>query len=77
MQEGFNTRSTNSRRVSINARARVGFIANNENDCVTPDSYVGIGTKFVAFTNSAGNLAYYSPDNGNINTRTIAYIMVR
>jgi hypothetical protein len=29
---------------ALHARARIGVIANQENDCVTPDSFVGVGT---------------------------------
>ena len=73
-QEGFNTYGTDK-----NARARLGFIANQENDCDSPDSYLGFGTLiYGGITNSAGNFAHANDaDNGSLNIKAIGYIMVR
>ncbi|XP_062500112.1 uncharacterized skeletal organic matrix protein 5-like [Corticium candelabrum] len=70
-REGFNTRPTHSRYISNHAGARLGFLANNENDCYTPDSFLGFGTQYQHIRNSAGNY------NGHVNTKAIAYIMAR
>jgi hypothetical protein len=75
MQEGFNAKG------SYYARARIGLITNQENDCESPDSFIGFGTSYISAgaRNSAGNFArsYTSPDNGYINTKTVSYIMAR
>lgn len=33
---------------SFSARARIGFLGNNENDCASPDSWIGFGAGFVS-----------------------------
>ncbi|CAB4029450.1 Hypothetical predicted protein, partial [Paramuricea clavata] len=81
-QQGFNTQVG-----SLLTRVRLGFVANQENDCKTPDSYVGLGAggsyrkQWCGFphtsANVAGNLARCNADNGNKNVRAMAYILVR
>ena len=63
-QEGFNT-----------IRVRLGLTANQENDCQTPDSYIGFGFRKY----SAGNYAdgRYHADHGGVNIKAIGYIMAR
>ena len=67
------------------AKVRVGIIANEQNNCDSPDSFVGLGTggldryscaRFTK-TNAAGNVAQCHPDNGNWNARAMGYILVR
>eukprot|EP00795_Rhopilema_esculentum_P014025 gene14025-4999_t len=38
-RQGFNNVITGS----VDARVRIGILGNNENDCITPDSAIGIG----------------------------------
>jgi hypothetical protein len=84
-QEGFNIYVD-----SYYTSVRLGLEANNENDCETPDSYVGLGSEGglnypnshcssdpITSANAAGNLAQCSPDNGTKNARAMAYILVR
>ena len=53
---------------------RLGLLANQENDCGSPDSFIGLGGP----NNAAGNYAWCcSPDNGYKNTKTMGYILVR
>ncbi|XP_062500458.1 mannose-binding protein C-like [Corticium candelabrum] len=58
-REGFNTRSTyNYRSHYIHyARARLGLLASNSNNCNSPDSFLGFGTEnsHKSIRNSAGN----------------------
>ena len=78
LQEGFNARSYHSYYGSRVARTRLGFIANNENDCDTQDSFVGFGTRYAFVANSAGNHASASRnDNGILDIKVIGYIMAR
>ncbi|XP_062500230.1 uncharacterized skeletal organic matrix protein 5-like [Corticium candelabrum] len=70
-REGFNTRGTHSSYSSNHAGARLGFLVNNENNCNSPDSFLGFGTEYRSSRNSAGNY------NGRVNTKKIAYIMAR
>ncbi|XP_062500506.1 uncharacterized skeletal organic matrix protein 5-like [Corticium candelabrum] len=78
-REGFNVRSYNSYFGSNGARARLGFIANEQNDCESPDSFVGLGTSrtHTSVRNSAGNFACCIPDNGPANIKAVGYIMAR
>ena len=70
-KEGFNVYNELS-------RVRLGLIANNENDCETPGSFIGLGAHRSWDTNAAGNAATrLSPDNGEKNLKAMGYILVR
>ncbi|XP_028416363.1 uncharacterized protein LOC114540368 [Dendronephthya gigantea] len=66
-------------------KVRLGIIANQENDCNSPDSFLGLGAnERVTFCslrepsrNAAGNAATCSSDNGNKNIKAMGYILVR
>ncbi|CAB3994196.1 Hypothetical predicted protein [Paramuricea clavata] len=86
IREGFNI-YVNSQR---HTRVRMGVMANQENDCNTPDSFVGLGgggglnyqlwgwcRPSHTSANAAGNLAQCNADKGNKNARAMAYILVR
>jgi hypothetical protein len=66
--------------------ARIGIIGNQENDCNTPDSYLGLGglAKYKRLycgmpktSNTCGNSAYCSPPGGNKEIPAMGYIFVR
>ena len=58
------------------ARARLGLIANEQNDCGSPDSFIGLGGTW--YENAGGNAApCCSPDNGEKNLKAMGYILVR
>lgn len=64
------------------ARVRIGIIGNNEADCLTPDSRLGIGGAdmaqcMFATPETAGNSACYLPDNGEIEQAAFGYVFVR
>ena len=60
------------------AKVRLGIIANNENDCKTHDTFVGLGAyDRGGVFNAAGNYACCSPDNGEKNLKVMGYILVR
>ena len=69
-QEGFNV--YNGR-----PRVRLGLIANNQNDCNSPDSFIGLGAHWNWGGNAAGNIGTHFPDNGNKNLKVMGYILVR
>ncbi len=62
-------------------RVRIGIISNQEGDCDTPDSFIGVG----GYSNvcgadpaiSAGNVATCSPDSGDRATPAFAFVWVR
>ena len=60
------------------ARVRIGIIANQENDCNSPDSRIGIGGAGHYCgqdnSNSVGNTAKCSPDNGDKNIKSFGYV---
>ncbi|XP_015772622.1 PREDICTED: fibrillin-1-like isoform X11 [Acropora digitifera] len=71
--EGFNVVGTSS-----HSKARIGIIANNENDCLTCDSRIGYGTGgFHDDSNTCGNEARVSPDNGDKHIKAMGYILVQ
>ncbi len=75
-REGFNNA------VAGYVRVRLGMISNQENDCGSPDSRIGLGGQDNACLpssagNAAGNSASCSPENGDRDTRVFAYLFVR
>ena len=73
-REGFNVYHVD------HARVRLGIFSNQENDCTTPDSFIGLGGGYprTHVTNPAGNGAICClPDNGVKNLRGMGYILVR
>ena len=73
-KEGFNVVSGDSR----GSEARIGIIANNENDCLTCDSRIGYGTGgYPDDSNTCGNEARVSPDNGDKHIKAMGYILVQ
>ena len=74
-KEGFNVQSEEYFGVS---RARIGIISNQEDDCITCDSRIGFGTGgHPDFSNSCGNEATHSPDNGDKHIKAMGYILVQ
>ena len=58
--------------------ARIGITVNNENDCSNCDSRLGFGTGgYQDNTNTCGNVARFSPDNGEKYIKTMGYILVQ
>ncbi|XP_067028480.1 uncharacterized skeletal organic matrix protein 5-like [Acropora muricata] len=73
-KEGFNVVGGDSR----NPKARIGFTANQENDCLTCDSRIGFGTGGAHDdSNTCGNEATYFPDNGDKHIKAMGYILVQ
>ena len=70
-KEGFNVVSDNRGFY----RARIGIIANQQNDCSTCNSIIGFGTAGYFF--SCGNRAKHQPDNGDKNIQAMGYILVQ
>ena len=72
-KEGFNVVHTSSQ-----SKARIGIIANNENDCLTCDSRIGYGTGgYPDDLNTCGNEAKHGPDNGDKQIKAMGYILVQ
>ena len=60
------------------SKARIGIIGNNEKDCKTCNSRIGFGTGGNPDkTNSCGNEAKWSPDNGDKHIKAMGYILVQ
>ena len=73
-KEGFNA-VCSSKDLS---KARIGFLGNNENDCITCDSRIGFGTGGRHDdNNTCGNEAKYKADNGNKHIKVMGYILVQ
>jgi len=63
-QEGFNTLT-----------CRVGITTNQENDCGSPDSWLGFGCPIAVVGNFASG--QWSPDNGGKDTKAFGYVFAR
>ena len=73
-KEGFNALGT----ASHHSKARIGYIAIQENDCGSCDSRIGFGTGgHPDNSNTCGNAAAVSPDNGDRNIKAMGYILVQ
>ena len=72
--EGFNARGTS---MSF-SKARIGYVSNQENDCHSCDSRIGFGTGGnFDDSNTCGNEATHSPDNGDKHIKAMGYILVQ
>lgn len=61
-------------------RVRLGIISNEQADCLTPDSRIGVGSGGVVCTTptlSAGNSSCYGGDNGDVELPAFAWVFVR
>ena len=73
-KEGFNAVGTDS----SFSKARIGIIGNEQNDCKSCDSRIGFGTGgYPNDSNTCGNEASWSPDNGIKYIKTMGYIFVQ
>ncbi|XP_022801427.1 uncharacterized skeletal organic matrix protein 5-like [Stylophora pistillata] len=73
-KEGFNVVCTSSR----HSKARIGYIANQENNCGSCDSRIGFGTGgYPDDSNTCGNEAKHDPDNRSRHARAMEYILVQ
>ena len=70
-KEGFNAVGDSP----SHSKARIGIIANQQNDCGSCDSRIGFGTG--DDLNTCGNEATHSPDNGNKHIEAMGYILVQ
>ena len=76
-REGINVKSNKGR-----FYARIGIVGNEQNDCDSPDSYIGLGTLRYPFCSqlpviSCGNIATCGTDNGDKSLATIGYILIK
>ena len=73
-REGFNVAGNEL----SNAKARIGVVGNNENDCNSCDSRIGFGTGGKHDdANTCGNEARYLGDNGDKHIKAMGYILVQ
>ena len=60
------------------SKARIGIIANNDNNCASCDSRIGFGTQgYPDDSNVCGNVAKHRPDNGEKFIEAMGYILVK
>ena len=72
-KEGFNVVGSNA-----NSKARIGIIANEQNDCYSCNSRIGFGTGgHPDDSNTCGNEAIHDTDNGDKNIKAMGYIFVQ
>ena len=74
-KEGFNAAHGPH---AYSARARIGILGNDQNECNTCDSSIGFGTGGRPDdTSTCGNGAYYNGDNGNKVIKAMGYLLVQ
>ena len=74
-QQGFNAKVESN---PGGPEARIGILANEQNDCGSCDSRIGFGTGGPHDdSNTCGNEAQYSPDNGDKHIKAMGYILVQ
>ena len=72
-KEGFNVLCGVS-----NSKARIGIVANNQDDCGYCGSRIGFGTGgFPDYSNTCGNVAPLQSDNGRQRIKAMGYILVQ
>ncbi|XP_078349745.1 uncharacterized protein LOC144634603 [Oculina patagonica] len=72
-REGFNTVCNPNQ-----SKARIGIVGNNQHDCNSCDSRIGFGTGGAHDdSNTCGNQATHSPDNGNKHIKAMGYILIQ
>lgn len=60
------------------SKARIGILGNNQLDCSTCDSRIGFGTGGAHDdSNTCGNQATHSSDNGDKHIKAMGYIFVK
>ena len=74
-REGFNVNTD----TDWNSKARIGFLGNQQHKCSSSESRIGFGTGGYPYpTNTCGNTAMDSPDNGDRDIRAVGcYILVQ
>ena len=73
-KEGFNAVCSLSR----HSKARIGYVANENNHCDSCDSRIGFGTGGNPDNSTTcGNVAAHSPDNGDRYIKAMGYILVQ
>ncbi len=80
LQPNCNLEGTNIYHAQM--RVRLGIIANEQADCNTPDSRLGVGGDAAALCNidpnrPAGNISCYGGDNGDVELAAFAWVFVR
>ncbi|XP_058940868.2 uncharacterized protein [Pocillopora verrucosa] len=73
-KEGFNAVCSSS----YHSKARIGYVANDNNHCDSCDSRIGFGTGGYPYNSTTcGNVAAHSADNGNRHIKAMGYILVQ
>jgi len=73
-REGFNAVCSDF----FHSKARIGFLANQPNDCVSCDGRIGFGTGGRHDdSNTCGNVATFGGDNGDKYIKAMGYILVQ
>ena len=77
LQNNCNREGINVAPAAHNARVRIGIVGNNEGDCNSPDSRIGIGGAWPNKDITTGNVARAWASRGDRNTVSFGYVFVR
>ena len=74
IKEGFNAMCS----ITSSSKARIGILGNNQSVCSSCDSRIGFGTGGLHDdSNTCGNQATHSSDNGDKHIKAMGYILVQ
>ena len=75
LQRKCNREGINVKNNAGKIKARIGLIANNENDCHSVDSFLGLGIPTII----CGNEAWTSPfvDNGHVRIVAMGFVLIK
>ena len=78
LQRNCNKEGFNAVVLTTYSKARIGILGNDQNDCNSPDSRIGFGTGgYPDDSNTCGNEAKHSTDNGDKLIKAMGYILVQ
>ena len=82
LQLNCNLEGINANAGGSNTQVRIGIVGNEQNDCSSTDSWIGIGGQAntcgaPSATTSVGDVACSQPDHGDRNVAGFGYVMVR
>ena len=73
-KEGFNVVCSHIQA----SKARIGIVGNNENECYSCDSRIGLGTGgYPDNSSTCGNEVSFSENNGDRHIKAMGYILVQ
>ena len=75
LQQECNREGINVKNNQGEILTRIGLIANNEDECASPDSFLGLGIPKIVCGNEA--LHNVDADNGKVQIRAMGFVLIK